>query len=238
MKPVQPSAGLAAALFGLARRRVLTLLLCGPDSRLHLREIARRTSVSQGAVHRECNRLTRAGFLTRSTAGNQVHYQADRSCPIFEELRTIFLKTEGLALPLRVALLPLAARIRVAFVYGSIASGSAIAESDVDVLVVGDLAFREVVRALSPSEFAIGREINPSVFREAEFRDKLRHGHHFLTSVLRGPKIFLLGDEHELHRLDPQRLVGSAPDEPARSRGPTGGDRKGPRRQPGRRTER
>jgi predicted nucleotidyltransferase len=99
---------------------------------------------------------------------------------------------------LRTTLKGLADRIQVALIHGSVAKGTARADSDVDVLLVGAVSFAEVVAALKDAQIQLNRDVNPSVYPVKEYRRKLQEGHHFLTAVLRGPKIFLIGGEDEL----------------------------------------
>ncbi|GAI19127.1 unnamed protein product, partial [marine sediment metagenome] len=113
---------------------------------------------------------------------------------------------------LRSALAPLVDNISIALIYGSVARGSEYQSSDVDILVVGEVTFAEVVERLSPAQETLGREINPTVYPPAEFKSKIAEGHHFLKSVLSGSKIYLIGDEHELARLVEKRLADRTPD--------------------------
>ena len=108
---------------------------------------------------------------------------------------------------LREALIPLTQRITTAFIYGSLAKGTATADSDVDVLVIGDLAFSEVVDLLGSAQESIGREVNPSVYPVDEFVTKISQGQHFVTSLIDEPKIFLIGDEDVFGRLVEKRLA-------------------------------
>jgi len=78
--------------------------------------------------------------------------------------------------------------------------------SDVDVMVVGEPAFGEVVAALGGAQETLSREINPTVYSPVESRSKLKSGHHFLTAVIGGERLLLIGDEHELARLGARRL--------------------------------
>lgn len=94
---------------------------------------------------------------------------------------------------MREALGSLADRIRLAFVFGSLARGEGKANSDVDVMIVGGVSFGEVVAALQSAQKTIGREVNPSVYSETEFRAKLRAKHHFVSAVVSAPKAFLVG---------------------------------------------
>jgi predicted nucleotidyltransferase len=194
---------LSGSLFGDTKRSVLALLYGHADEAFYLRQITRAVGMGHGAVQRELKQLTESGVLTRSVHGNQVYFQANRQCPIFEELRRLMVKTAGAAEVLRDALAPLRDKIEAAFVYGSLARGEEVARSDVDVMVVGNATFDEVLQALGPVEEQLGRETNPTVYSANEFKEKLTGEQHFLTSVLKGPKIMLIGEEDDLRGLAP-----------------------------------
>jgi predicted nucleotidyltransferase len=196
---------LVEILFGAYRRQILALLLLHPDESFYVREIGRLTGVPAGSLHRELKLLNDAGLLQRSTAGNQVRYQVDRACPIQEELAGIFRKTAGLADVLRDALAPIAGKIRVALIFGSVAQGKERATSDVDVLVVGSASFAAVVEALSQASGRLRRDVNPVVMTKAAFETKLASRDRFVTRVAREPKIFLLGDASEFAELAENR---------------------------------
>jgi predicted nucleotidyltransferase len=189
---------LSTLLFSDYRRRVLGLLLLHPELQCHVREIARQTGTTAGTLHKELSRLAQAGILRRTVQGKQVYYGADRDCPIFEELASILRKTSGLADVLAQALAPLAERVRVALIFGSVAKGTEQAGSDVDILLIGDLGFVEVVRLFHPLQATLGREINPKVYSEAEWQAKVLAGDTFACDVLAKPKIFLIGSDHDL----------------------------------------
>ncbi len=197
---------LSAALFGQTRRAILALLYGHPDQSYYLRQLVRSADLGLGAAQREVKRLSDAGIIRRTVSGHQVFYQANSDCPIFGELKGLMVKTTGVADVLRAALAPLAAQIRLAFFYGSVAKLAQRNSSDVDVMVVGEPTFGEVVSALGSAQETLAREINPTVYSPAEFRSKLKAGHHFLTAVIGGEKVFLIGDEDELRRLGAKRL--------------------------------
>ena len=198
---------IADALFGKTRLGVLALLFTHPDETFHMRQIARETGAGQGAVQRELQRLSGAGILLRSSEGHRTYYQANTECPIYPELRDLVIKTAGVADVLRNALKPLAERIEVAFVYGSVAKGAFTSGSDVDVLVVGSITFGEVASALAPTQATLRREVNPSLYPAAEFRERLRAENHFLSTVIRQSKVFLIGGKDELAELVEPRLA-------------------------------
>jgi predicted nucleotidyltransferase len=177
---------------------VLGLLFLRPDESYHGREIARRTGLPAGAVTRELKRLAEVGLLEREARGNQVLYRANRASPVFEEVAGILRKTSGLADELARALTPVSDKIRVAFVFGSMAHGTQEQSSDVDVMIIGDADFGSVVDALHPAQKTLGREINPKIFSVREWTAKLKAKSAFTTDVLRKPKVFLVGSEDEL----------------------------------------
>ncbi|MDB5818836.1 MAG: polymerase subunit beta [Rhizobacter sp.] len=195
---------LAALLFPDYRRRVLELLLLRPDEALHGREIARRTGLSPGTITRELTRLAEVGLLKRERRGNQQLYSADAGSVVFSELASILRKTSGLADVLAVALAPLASRLLIAFVFGSVARGRETAASDIDVMLIGSVGFREAVEALHPVQATLGREVNPKIFEREEFKAKA--GEQFVVDVLSKEKIFVIGSARDL-----EQLVGHQP---------------------------
>jgi uncharacterized protein len=198
---------ISAALFSRTKFLLLGVLFGQPEEGFYLRQLVRILGRGVGALQRELTDLSNAGIIRRTVRGRQVYFQADPECPVFEELKNLMVKTAGISDVLRTALAPLADRIKVAAVYGSFARGQARKESDIDLLIVGDVAFTEVVKALSSSQVRLGREINPTVYPPSEFLDKVSKGHHFLRNVLKGQKIFLIGDEHEFERMAKKRLA-------------------------------
>jgi len=158
-------------------------------------------------ISRELARLEKMGVLTSSSEGRQKYYQANPRCPLFPELKALVVKTAGVGGVLRSALEASGERIVVAFIFGSFARGGQGRDSDIDLMVVGDVAFGEVVSALAGAQAALGREINPTVYGADELRAKLKADHHFLKTIMGEKKVFLIGDEHELARLAEERLA-------------------------------
>jgi predicted nucleotidyltransferase len=190
----------ASLLFPEYRRRILALLLLRPELALHGREVSRRTGLASGTVTRELNKLVEAGLLRREKRGNQQVYSAQVQGPIFTELASILRKTAGMGEVLAEALMPLADRLKSAFIFGSVGRGEESAGSDVDVMLVGQASFREVVEALFPAQAQLGRDVNPKVFSPEEFKVKAR-SEPFLRDVLSRPKIFLIGNADDLAEL-------------------------------------
>lgn len=175
------------------RRKVLALLLMQPDQDMHLRELARQTQAAPGTLKKELDALCHVGLLLSERVGNQVRFQANTGHPVFAELQALLRKTAGLADVLRQALRPLEQHVELAFVFGSMASGGAHAGSDVDLLVVGDVTFAQVVEATYAAQQQLGREINPKVMTPTEWATKCAEGNPFVQELLTRPRLMLVG---------------------------------------------
>lgn len=196
---VRPASGsLAAALFGGTQQRVLGLLFGQPDRSFYATELIGLARVGSGAVQRELARLVQSGLVTVRPVGNQKHYQANPDSPIFAELCGIARKTVGLAEPLREALAPLAAQIKAAFVFGSIAKKQDTAASDIDVMILSDsLSYADLYAAIEAVTAQLGRTVNPTILTRKELGTRINRGEAFIARVLRQPKIWLIGGEDD-----------------------------------------
>jgi DNA-binding transcriptional ArsR family regulator len=187
---------LADLLSSRAKAGIFRLLFGPAIGELHVRELARRAGLNEATLRQELKRLARLGVVVSREDGNRTYYRANNGHPLFTEIRNLVFKTSGLPEVLRSALQH--PGIRLAFVFGSLADHTETAGSDVDLLVIGDIGLRPLIRLLSGLSAAVGREINPHVLSEAEIVRRRRAKDHFLTTVLAGPKLFIIGDEHEL----------------------------------------
>ena len=190
-------------LFGSeARARVLTALLLGTEERYYVRDLAKRLALQPTAVSRELITLERLGLVRRQAEGRRVYCSLNPSASVLSELRGLVLKLGGITEALRAALAQQRSSIRWAFLYGSIASGGETASSDVDLFVVGDVRPMALSELLRPVADTLSREISPYVLTAAEFRHKRQTHNHFVTRVLAGPKLELIGDARSAEAAD------------------------------------
>ena len=185
----------AELLSSRARAEIFRLLFNGTGDELHVREIERRSGLNDSTLRQELRKLVRLDLVQSRRDSNRVYYRAKTESPLYPEIRNLVLKTSGLSDVLKSALTD--KRIRVAFVFGSIAGGEEKAGSDVDLMVIGQLGLRDLSRLLSGIEEKIGREVNPHVLREEEFRKRIRAKEHFVSSIMETPKMFIIGSQRE-----------------------------------------
>jgi len=189
--------GLLRVLLPRARRAILAELFARPDERLHLRELERRTGLNAKGLMRELHSLTEAGILAAQRSGNRVYYRANPDCPIYSELRALVQKAADIAGVLKRALEPVADRITLAYIYGSHATGEAGPESDIDLMLVGELALSDIASPVAESERALSREVSPTLYAPDEYWRKASDEDGFVAKVHRGVKVVLLGDADE-----------------------------------------
>jgi predicted nucleotidyltransferase len=186
-------------LFSRVQQRVLGVLFGQPSRSFYAKEIIGLARSGSGAVQRELARLESSGIVKARRVGQQKHYQANTDSPLYDELRSIALKTFGLTDVVRRALEPIAHDVRAAFIFGSVAKQKDTASSDIDALIISDrLAYAEVFAVLEPASAQLGRPISPKLYSLVEFRDRLKTHRSFLTRVMNQPKLWLIGGEQDI----------------------------------------
>jgi predicted nucleotidyltransferase len=203
------------ALFPKTRQAVLAATVMNYRREWYLSDLARHLKVQPSSLQRELGNLVAAGILRRRDEGNRTYYQADMDCPVFGDLYGMLMRTVGLRDVLAEKLAPFADRIQSAFVYGSIARAEERSESDVDLMVIGDVGLAELAPALRSAEHLLSRPVNPSIYSPEEIAEKLAVGHHFLTTVMSKEKLFVIGSKDDLAAVSQRKPRADAPDEQA-----------------------
>ena len=180
---------LIKALFPKTRTKILSTILLDPNHWWYLRDLAKHLELTTSSLQREMLSLKVSGILENKHDGNRVYYRANLQCPIFKELQSIFIKTYGLRDLLFEFLSKHEKKIQFAFIYGSIARGEEVAESDVDLMIIGDIALSDFGK----------REINPTIYPPKDFKNKLNNNH-FIKEVVSREKIFIIGTNEEFEQ--------------------------------------
>jgi predicted nucleotidyltransferase len=188
---------LAQILSSKVRSEIFRILFGLLDEPLHMREIERRSGFTTGTVQQELKKLFSLDLVGKRRDGNRVYYQARKDHPLYPEIHHLVLKTNGMGDLFR-EVLQKEPQIKIAFVFGSIASHSEKAISDVDLMVIGKTSLRKLTQILLGLSEKIGREINPHVLSPEEFLKRKSAKDHFITQVIESSKIFILGSEDDL----------------------------------------
>jgi predicted nucleotidyltransferase len=183
---------LEALIPSKTRVKLLTLFLFNPGREYYLREIVRMTGENYNAVRRELANLESFGLVTGERKGNQQYYTVDPAFFLYDELRKIVFKSEGIARVMQENPAPGAA-VACMFIYGSFARGDAGKQSDIELFITGDIAERDILPLIQKSKEAVHRDINYTLMRPEEFRNKKASGDPFVTIVLNGPRVMIAG---------------------------------------------
>ncbi len=182
------------------RVEILSVFLMNPGRELYLREVARLTGKDYKNVSMELRNLREIGLVSSRNEGNLKYFSLNKEFVIYEELKSIFMKTKGAVGILREAV-STKRDIDYAFIYGSFATGEERAESDIDLMVIGRISLEEVLALIRGPEEKLSREINVSLYDLQEIRKRVKDHDPFIMEVLGGSKIMLIGDENELRRI-------------------------------------
>ncbi len=155
----------------------------------------RLTGFAPRTIQIVVDELVADGILTDRREGNRRYFRANSRHPFFLPLRDLLLRSEGLVDVLAEALGE--SGIERALVFGSMAEGTAVAESDVDMLIVGEIGLKEAVRRLTGVTDILGREINPIVWTRDEYERRKASQDHFLTMVREGKTLYFVGEPDE-----------------------------------------
>ncbi len=189
---------IADALFTTTQQRVLALLFGQPDRSFFASELIGLTGSGSGAVQRELRRLASSGLASVTRLGARKHYQANPDCPVYHELIGLVHKTVAMVEPIRRALDPFAGRIELALIHGSVVRGTDTASSDIDLLVAADgVMLEELYAALAPVETSLDRRIGLTLYTTQEFDARRSAGNTFLSRVLSGEHLVLVGKKDE-----------------------------------------
>jgi predicted nucleotidyltransferase len=188
------------ALFPAVRQKLLAAALLSPQKSWYMSELASDLGTSPSSLQRELDRLTASGILERKQDGRRTYYKARTDSPVFRDLRGLFSKTAGIVPALQSGLAKFRDKITWAAIYGSVARGEEGAGSDIDLLLVGDIATAQFLPVLRRMEKQFRREVNIKRYSQKEFQDKMRTGDHFLKSVMKSNRLTLIGSPDELEK--------------------------------------
>lgn len=181
------------------RAEIFRLLFTERDTELHVRELARRSKLNEATLRQDLAKLKDLDLVAGRRDGNRVYYRANQDHPVYADIRGLVLKTSGLVEVIRSALE--LNDISIAFVFGSVAAGKESAHSDIDLMVIGNIGLRTLTSRLSGISSQVGREINPHIMTEEEYRKRRKSKDHFVTHVLSGPKLFIRGNANDFETM-------------------------------------
>jgi predicted nucleotidyltransferase len=127
----------------------------------------------------------------------QKYYSADKNSPIFSEMKGLIFKTTGIQGSIKAVLSKLKG-VQAAFIYGSYAKGAEKEDSNINLMVIGQVNITELNDVVMGLEEKMKREIDYLAFDEQEYRKRKDAKDPFIREIVKGKKIFLLGKEDDI----------------------------------------
>ena len=188
-------------LFGSkARASLLTLFCLNPGKQFYVREIERKTNLSYISVSNELKNLQEFGLLKSKFNGKQKNFWIDEHFVLYEDLQKIILKTEGVTKTIMDKFSSLK-NVDFLFIYGSFASVKANIQSDLDLFIVGNAGYDDLIDIIIKNENKIGRQINFTIYKQEDLVSRIKNQDSFIMNIVKEPKIMLIGDENEFKAL-------------------------------------
>jgi predicted nucleotidyltransferase len=171
--------------------------MMAPGKDFNAWELSNLTNENYSAIWKELVHLERIGILSSKQRGRLKIYQPNPACPILPELKSMVLKTEGVAKVIHEHFAAVDF-IKSAFIYGSYATGEADFLSDLDLMIIGEVNLSQFASIISELERELNRSINYVIFTKAEWEMKIANDDPFIRNVIKSPKVMLMGDERAL----------------------------------------
>lgn len=179
------------------RQILLKAFFEAPDEERYTRQLAGKYHISVGTLHRELQKLSASGILKSRKIGNIKLFSLNKQNPIYEEIKNIISKTQGLIKFIKDAISGIKG-IKAAFIYGSFAKGDERQDSDVDLFLVGEIDEDELIIKISSLEKKLFREVNYTRYTRKEYEKEKMKKNSFILEVIKGGKIFIKGNENDL----------------------------------------
>ena len=78
------------------------------------------------------------------------------------------------------------------------ANGKSTSTSDIDLCIIGDVEYLEVVKALSDTQRVLQREINPKIYSAVEWLNLTKKPSAFMTELLGTKEIRIIGNKDDI----------------------------------------
>ena len=179
------------------RVALLKLFFLNKDREFYIREIEKETGISIGPIQHEIKNLVDIGIVNTRKSGQRIYYSVNKSHIIYEEMLSIIKKSMGIVHKLREILQR--EDIYCAFIYGSYATGKDTEESDIDLMIIGDITSKQVSKLLSRIESPTA--INYNLMTEDEFREKQEDKKSFINRIINSKKIFIKGNDETIEEI-------------------------------------
>lgn len=175
---------------------ILKFFFKDPGKEYYFREIAKNLNKEPSHYQKYLDNLVEDRILLDERRGNMRFFKLNKEHPLYEEIKSIVSKTIGLENELK-ELVDKLNNVECAFIFGSTAKGTENSNSDVDLMLIGDINQDALTTAISSVEGKIAREINYHIYNNQEIVRKIKEEDGFISNIFLSPIIKLKGNPYD-----------------------------------------
>ncbi len=165
------------------RIKIITFFFENPEESFFVREISRKINGQINSVRRELENLKSFGLLLSKNRENKKYYAINPDFIFYEELKTIFLKSQAIQTNIAPEIAKLG-KISLVYLMGMFIGND---DSSVDLLVVGDLSSQKLQNFIDKHFTKEAKYIRYTILSEEDFRYRLEHKDKFVLDIVRNP---------------------------------------------------
>jgi predicted nucleotidyltransferase len=178
---------------------ILKLFFEDPKKEYYFREIAKNLNKEPSHYQKYLDNLVDDKILLDERRGNMRFFRLNKEHPLYEEIKSIISKTSGLENELK-KLIDKLDNVEYAFIFGSIAKGMENNNSDIDLMLIGNIDQNALTTMISSIESKIAREINYHIYSSQEIVKKIKEKNNFISNIFLSPIIKLKGNPYDFTR--------------------------------------
>ena len=148
------------------KKRLLEFFLEKPTHELYESQIRKATSISLGAANKYLKELSREKLIILRKIGRMNLYKLNRESGYVKRMKI----AHSFSLPVISMLKKLGERLGIEmFVYGSTSRGEDVENSDLDVLIIGNIKLHVIEKEMIPIRKKSEKKIKSSIFTRREW---------------------------------------------------------------------
>lgn len=197
---MRASRSLRHLLISRTRIKLLHQLFYLPSELYYVRQLVRSTREEINSVRRELANLVRADLVESETRGNRLYYWANPKSTLYSDVLSLVHKTFGLGLSL-VKNKEKVGKIKLIIYSQDFLNNVTKKDSNVDLIIVGEVVLREIEPLIKKDEERRNREINYMVMNRSELQLRKQKRDPILVDFFLRAPVVIIGRPQEIANL-------------------------------------
>jgi DNA-binding transcriptional ArsR family regulator len=197
---MKPQSSLKHLLVSQTRLKLITTLFYFPKEIYYVRQLVRLLDEEINSVRRELDNLKKANIVESEWRGNRLYYWANSASPLFPELLTIANKSTGLGFKLQSKNNGLG-QIKLLMYSYKFISGQRKNPDDIDLIIVGDVSYKEIENNMKQEEEIRKHEINYMIMDKSELELRIQKRDQFIVDFFLDCPMVIIGSPQDISNI-------------------------------------